>query len=321
LTPSEESVLLGGVTNGRNGKGVIYVWAAGNGRGVNQNISYDGYASSRYTIAVGASGGDGRFSTYSEPGASMLVTAPSSFSGGGITTTTGSSTYTNGFGGTSASAPMVSGVVALLLEANPNLGWRDVQRILLTTATKIDLGNAGWAANGAQRLYNHNYGYGRVNAASAVSLASTWTSLEPELSPLTAIGSSVNLAIPDNNPTGVSHALSITTQQLFRVEHVEVTVNITHPSRGDLAISLTSPQGMRSVFTSVHTDSADDYNNWKFTSVAHWDENPSGNWTLKVNDGIGVDVGTLNGWSLKITGTAVPAVFVPTHTIPFFSEP
>ena len=42
------------VTNGRGGKGSIYVWAGGNGRSSGDNCNYDGYANSRFTIAIGA---------------------------------------------------------------------------------------------------------------------------------------------------------------------------------------------------------------------------------------------------------------------------
>ncbi len=42
--------------------------------------------------------------------------------------------FTSRFGGTSSAAPLVSGVIALMLEANPNLGWRDVQEILVRSA-------------------------------------------------------------------------------------------------------------------------------------------------------------------------------------------
>lgn len=45
--------------------------------------------------------------------------------------------YTSRFNGTSAAAPMVSGVVALMLEANPNLSWRDVQEILVRSARQV----------------------------------------------------------------------------------------------------------------------------------------------------------------------------------------
>ena len=120
-----------GSTNGRNGLGSIYTWAAGNGRNANDNTNYDPYVNSIYTIGVGAHGNTGVYSWYSEPGASMMISAPSSGGALGITTTDrignegyNNSNYTNNFGGTSSATPLVSGVVALMLEANPNLTWR-----------------------------------------------------------------------------------------------------------------------------------------------------------------------------------------------------
>ena len=46
--------------------------------------------------------------------------------------------YTSNFNGTSSAAPNVSGVIALMLEKNPNLTWRDVRHILASTATQVD---------------------------------------------------------------------------------------------------------------------------------------------------------------------------------------
>ena len=65
---------------GRGGLGNIYTWAAGNGLTNDDNVNYDGYANSRYTIAVGAIDHNGNQSFYSEPGSPMLVT---SYSNGG----------------------------------------------------------------------------------------------------------------------------------------------------------------------------------------------------------------------------------------------
>jgi subtilisin-like proprotein convertase family protein len=321
-----EAALLAGVTYGRNGKGVVYVWAAGNGRNYNQDINYDGFASSRFTIAVGASGGDGVFSYYSEPGASMLVNAPSSFTSSGLSRGTWSTTgttdftdYTTNFGGTSSAAPLVSGIVALMLEANPNLTWRDIQHILVATSTKIDIGHTDWFLNGAGNLFSHTYGFGRVHAVNAVATASTWINVDP----WTVLSDSRSTAedIPDNDAAGVSQILSMFSSTDFIIEHVELTVNISHTFRGDLVITLQSPGGTRSVLTSLHTDSADDYDDWKFTSVAHWGEDPVGEWTLKVSDGNALDVGTLNNWSLQIYGTAPGEGAIPTMKVPFFSKP
>ncbi len=234
LGPLTPLALEDGTTNGRGGRGTVYVWAGGNGRGNGDNVNYDAYASSRYTIAVGASGADGKFSSYSEPGASLLVNAPSSFSGGGITTTTFTSSgtppsdYTSGFGGTSSAAPLAAGVVALMLEANPNLGWRDVQHILIDTATLNDPGGLGWGVNATGRLFNVNYGYGRIDAGAAVGRAETWVPVPAGAAPLTA-STSPMLTIPDNSSVGVQSALSFSgVPEDFFVEHVEVDFNATH---------------------------------------------------------------------------------------------
>ncbi|MEL0118428.1 MAG: S8 family serine peptidase, partial [Opitutae bacterium] len=69
-----------GTQYGRKGRGLIYVWAGGNGGEVGDNSNYDGYANSIHTIAVGASSYFGDRASYSEPGTNLVVAAPS---GGG----------------------------------------------------------------------------------------------------------------------------------------------------------------------------------------------------------------------------------------------
>jgi len=86
--PLTLATLEQGVTAGRGGLGNIYVWAGGNGAWDNDNVNYDGFANSRFTIAVGAIDHNGRRATYSEPGAPLLVSAySSSGTGVGVTTT------------------------------------------------------------------------------------------------------------------------------------------------------------------------------------------------------------------------------------------
>src|SRR5262249_54532457 len=51
------------------------------------------------------------------------------------------------FNGTSASAPIVSGVIALMLEANPDLSWRDVQEILVRSARQNNPTDKSWQTN------------------------------------------------------------------------------------------------------------------------------------------------------------------------------
>ena len=314
--PVTLSALAQGATTGRSGKGTIYVWAGGNGRSASDNVNYDGYANSIYTIAIAALSDQGFQSDYSEPGACLVVTAPSGSSGRqGITTTDlvgssgySSSDYTSGFSGTSSAAPLAAGVIALILQANPNLSWRDLQEILIRSARKVSPADSDWAVNGAGISFNHKFGAGLINAAGAVNLAATWTALGPQTS-TSSSQSGLVLSIPDNNTAGITRDFDLSSSNL-RVEHVTVTVNITHTFRGDLAITLTSPSGKTSRLAEKHSDSGDNYTNWKFMSVQHWGESSAGTWTVKVADLAAANIGTLNSIRLDLYGTGGTALEV-----------
>lgn len=321
------AALQTGTSSGRGGKGTVYVWAAGNGRGAGDNLSYDGLASSRYVIAVGASTATGAQSSYSESGPALLVNAGGgSGAGGGIVTTdrTGATSevgnYTAvsaGISGTSFSTPVVSGVVALMLEANPSLTWRDVKHVLVRTATKNDSGNGLWLTNGAGREHNVGHGFGRVNAQAAVAAAArgTWVGVPAAVTPLTK-SESVTVAIPDNNATGISRTRTFVAVSDvpvgFRTEYVELTVSATHTYRGDLRFQLTAPSGMISDFSRRIPDAGNNLSSWVFTSAAHWGEDPTGTWTLTVTDNEPVDTGSLTSWSVTVHG------YVP-HVAPTFT--
>jgi len=331
LGPEIEAALAEGTLHGRGGLGTVYVWAAGNGRDVDDNVNYDEYASSRYTIAVSATGPDGTYSWYSEPGASILVNAPSS-NGIGITTvdligsngynsTVGSDgDYTNQFGGTSSACPLVAGIVALMLESNPNLTWRDVQHILAQTAQKNDPADSGWFTNAAGHNFNFNYGFGRVDAGAAVEAAASWENMPESAEPLQA-SQWVNTQIPDNSETGVTAAISLTAPERFTIEHVEVVVDINHAYRGDLAIDLIAPSGTRSVLAESRGDSNSDYSFWTFTTLADWGEDANGTWQLKIRDLAAVDIGELKWWQITAYGyIADPIPDADNDTIPDATE-
>ena len=178
-----------GVNRGYGGKGTFYVWAAGNGQLRGDDSNLDGLANFYAVTAACAVSEGGTRSTYSEMGANLWVCAPSnSFEEEyrGIVTTENSSRYIDDFGGTSAATPIVSGVAALVREANPSLTWRDLKLVLAGSARKNDPANTGWQdgarmyglASDADRYhFNHEYGFGVVDAAAAVDLARTWTNL------------------------------------------------------------------------------------------------------------------------------------------------
>ncbi len=298
------------VANGRGGLGNIITWAAGNGLDSDDDSNKDGYANARQTIAVTAITHQGEQSWYAEPGANILVAAHSDGSGEGITTTDieGSSGYTNNdytdnYGGTSSATPLASGVIALILEANANLTWRDVQHILVHSARVNDANDNSWGLNGAGHDVSHKYGFGAVDAGRAVALAENWTSVDPAMN-ITSGTRTVNSAIPDNSAPGINDTVTI--NDGLRIEHVEVYVDIDHTYRGDLIITLTSPSGTESTLAQKQSDSNNNYRNWMFSTVHNWDEMSNGNWTLNVEDDGNGDTGTWNDWELVIHG--VPTI-------------
>ena len=314
--PKALAALQEGVLKGRGGLGNIFVWGAGNGlqNNGNDNVNYDGYANSRYTIAVGAIGADGIQSDYSEPGAAILVTSYSDFqrpgkNNVGITTThaggvgdtpNSSGQYTNDFGGTSSAAPLVSGVVALMLDANPNLTWRDVQHVLAKTAVQNDAKDSGWTLNGAGYHVNHKYGFGAVDATAAVSAAKTWKTVAPEMS-ATSGEFKINSFVPDNRALGLTSLIHM--EQNLALESVEVVFDAKHEYRGDLEVILTSPDGTQSILAEQHKDDGNDYPRWTFSSVRHWGESSLGDWTLRVADKTGQGIeGLWNSWKLNVYG-------------------
>lgn len=305
--PLTENALESGVTYGRGGLGNIFIWAGGNGGDID-NANYDGYANSRYAIAVAATTNQGRRSYYSEKGANILINAPSSGGTLGITTTdrTGELGYTpydylSGFGGTSAAAPLVSGVIALMLEANPDLTWRDVRNILIETAYRNDSVDADWKLNGAGYAVNHKYGFGRVDALAAVNAAADWESVAEETS--IEVMAAPNIAIPDGEYAGASDVINIAED--LSIEFVEAYFSASdHTYWGDLEITLISPGGTESVLAERHvSDNSSSYDEWRFGSVRHYGESSRGYWTLKVKDLLAGDKGTFQNWRLRIYGT------------------
>ncbi|NDJ34911.1 MAG: S8 family serine peptidase [Chloroflexi bacterium] len=312
------------ILNGRAGLGSIYVWAAGNGRGSNDDVNRDGYASSRYTIAVAATDHDGVISSYSEQGAATLVNAGSSSDGVGTTTTdrTGGAGYgglpdadcTNGFGGTSSASPLAAGIIALMLEANPNLTWRDVQHILVETAERNHPTSPEWHQNGAGYWVHHDYGYGRIDAAAAVTAAANWTNVDQGVTYASPV-QNVGQPIPDDGPnpgvpgTPVTDTFNVSGQGLT-LEHVEVVLNATHSYRGDVRVELTSPSGTTSVMLFGYTnDSNSNIIDWRMMSTHFWGEQSDGTWTISVSDMYGgLDTGTFDDWQLILHGTESDAL-------------
>ncbi|MFH1018998.1 MAG: S8 family serine peptidase, partial [Pseudomonadota bacterium] len=312
------------IAHGRRGLGNIFVWAAGNG-GPTDNSNLDGYANLRYTIAVTATTNTGQAAPYAEPGANILVNAPSGGGSAEVATTdrTGAAgensgntfddcadpDYTTIFSGTSSSAAVVSGLAALMLEANPGLSWRDVQAVLALSAQKNDPRHGSWKENGVGFPVSTQYGFGRVDAAAAVRTALAWRDPVAQEQESAQYVRNIRRGIPDNDPAGVSDSIEVA--ENLRVESVEVTVNIPdHTYWGDIDIRLVSPSGTEvQLASSRYLTPAflgSGYQLWTLGDVLHAGELSRGTWRIMVSDREAADVGTLFSWAMKIYGTPVP---------------
>ena len=333
-----------GVTRGYDGKGVFYVWAAGNGHRRGDDANLDGFANFYAVTAACAVSGQGVRSSYSEMGASLWVCAP----GGDFTpvddrlivTVENSDRYVYTFNGTSAATPIVSGVAALVREANPDLTWRDVKLILAETARKNDPTNPGWQdgarmyglASDADRYhFNHEYGFGVVDAAAAVDLARSWTNLPP-MQEASIRSAKIDRLIPDAYDAASIETVTLTltlnmdTGMDF-TEFVEINTVFQHNSFRDLDIELESPSGAISrlavpfdTFTD-DDDPDDDYvpmrGPYRFGSAKHLGEDPNGVWTLRITDRFRLGIGILESWGITVYGHTtedIPPTFADGET-------
>ena len=159
---------------GRGGLGSPVVCATGNDSSA--RVGYP--ASDANTIGVGASTDAAELAWYSNRGDEVSVVAPS---GGGIVDiyTTDVSIpgrgynpapmpagfHTNTFSGTSSATPLVAGIAALVIHANPQLTRDEVRDVLQSTAQKI---GAGYRTRGVHVGHSKRFGYGRVDADAAL---------------------------------------------------------------------------------------------------------------------------------------------------------
>jgi subtilisin-like proprotein convertase family protein len=298
MTSAERAALEDAALNGRGGLGVVFFWAAGNG-GTLDRMDYDPYASSRFTMAIGAVTDGDVQAAYSESGSALFCAAQSSGGVNDIYTTDGPNLYTADFGGTSAACPLAAGVGALILSANPALTWRDVQHILADSARQCDAGDADWVVNSSGRTVNYAYGFGALDATAAVNRALTWTSLGAQQTQDSG-AQAVNAAIPDNNSAGVVRSVTVATSMI--VETVELVMNVDHNFVGDLQIELTSPGGTVSLLTKKRQDSQDDLVGYLLTTFRCWGEDSAGIWTVKVADLANGTTGTWTDFTLRVHG-------------------
>lgn len=300
------------VREGRDGLGTLVNIAAGNFKANGLDTNASNLSNERQAVVVAAVTSDGQLTSYSSQGASIWVAAPSGGgSKGGILTADipGSAGYsatatTSTFSGTSAATPQVSGVEALMLEANPGLGWRDAKLILaysaqqLTSVSATENGGTHW--NGGGAYFSNDIGFGVIDARAAVRLAETWTKTSTSANEATVSGSFVQQTrLADVGASEFKIALA----PGVSVETMTLDFDGWHGRVSDLTIELISPAGTRSVVLSGKNNDAilDD---WSLTSNAFLGEDSAGTWTVRITDRKTGMPGLVNSLTLKAHGAA-----------------
>jgi subtilisin-like proprotein convertase family protein len=368
-------------SGGRRGRGIVFLWAAGNENcpiehSSNVDIPYTdgwndtgtawiGVQTSRAfshnlvgipgVMHIAALASTAQRSHYSNYGTGIAVCAPSSNSheywrldlpGLGITTTSGSAVdaRTASFGGTSSATPLVAGVAALVISANPQLTALEVVSILKRTAAK-DLDTTAWPPtppasydpnpewdvspvapfeNGAFQNVAHPdgtwspwFGHGRVDAEAAVAEA-----LQSQ--PGDSAGGArhfetvPNKKIPDNDPTGVTSVIDV--DLAGNVSSIAVQIEIRHTWIGDLRVDLIAPD---QTTVRLHDRSGADKDDLVATfdlaslpALATLKGRPAqGKWTLRVQDAARLDEGTLVKWGIDLGAGAAPTVAEETPSV------
>ena len=333
-------------------KKVIHVISAGNARDqyTNQDANANFQNASPNVIVVAALGSNGKYASYSSFGANVLVTAPSSSSDPqglySVSTIDRTGTagynnyeilhpkelgppedpdpyfspvgtgnladYTSTFGGTSASAPLVSGIMALGVQANANLDLRMARHLLAQTSVKIDPTQADWITNGAGYHFNKNYGFGLIDADAFTQKATEVQSMSAaELFGPNGATVLQNKVFGANCRT-VSETISISKADgIFQMEYVQVKLTLSGfqtegeaykngigACLGDISGTLTSAAGTRYQLFANDRNLTGDYANnrfggndlsgmleWTFTSYAYFGEEINGDWILELGNG------------------------------------
>lgn len=214
------------------------------------------------------------------------------------------------FGGTSSACPLVAGVAALVISANPMLTAREVRQILEQSADKIvdrspdpQFGfQKGSYENGGRSDW---FGFGKVNAAKAVQLAVQKRPVQLSLNAGRSIGSIYNQAqaIPDGSPQGL--VTSVKVAEAGTLQEVSIAVDLDHAYLGDIEITLISPGGDRVLLQGrtlgIRTKLQTSYTLGNTPALRLLLGTPTqGTWQLEVVDQIAGDSGTLNWWQIKI---------------------
>lgn len=273
------------------------IWVSGMGGeyGYDTSVAGTGYATNIYKPAMLTTDQAGCGNGYARSGVNRNLLDK----GDGSGASNSNCNYSATFNGTSAAAPTVAGVIALMLQANPALTWRDVRHILASTSRRINPNQApitnityfgspftleqGWVLNSGGYWYHNWYGFGLVNTAAAVAMAQNFSAgnLGSYLSE-TQIASLGATTIPFG-ANGITNTFTMAGASPSITEQAEVTIYFGDGFQPICnQIELSSPNGTKSILLnmdSAHTTAST--SGVKFVSNAFYGEPVAGNWSLR----------------------------------------
>ncbi|XP_045208278.2 neuroendocrine convertase 2-like [Mercenaria mercenaria] len=309
----EEAALIQGIREGRNGRGAIYLFAAGNDGQNYDDCNAAGHVNTIYTISVNALKSDGTLARYSEECTSIMVATYGGDTGtntdGLIATTKKNDTCTDDFLGTSAACPIAAGIVALSLQANPDLTWRDVQHLIAETSAYDGVPGELYQTNGRGKNVSVSHGFGVMNADRMVVAAVTWSTVPEKIA---CVGETQSVYKCCAESIEASH--DVQNCHIKYLEHVQVHVSFQAVWREYIELHLVSPQCTDSrILRQRRADFYTSRVDWTFMTVFNWGEDPTGNWTIRMDDFIACDnVIHLYTWTLTLHGTITdPQAGVP----------
>ena len=292
LSTKIDAVLHHVATQGRNGRGCVILFAAGNEnrplKGVKKGrLSHQGFALHPDVIAVGASNSLDQHADYSNFGRALSVVAPSSGGQGvGIVTTDrrgrdgySHHDYTFDFSGTSSATPLVAGLAGLILSVDPDATAVQVKQIIEATADKIDPNNSQYDANG----HSPYCGYGRINAHQAL-LAATQPVEQP-----TSQTVSITHQLTAPLPSGQTSRLLLPFPLAATIRQMAVQLSVTHPQLDQLTVQLQSPRGDLITLADAHQPLSSPKSVQESTDLPDrfgpvMGNNASGNWILHIEN-------------------------------------
>ncbi|KAH0791218.1 Clan SB, family S8, subtilisin-like serine peptidase [Histomonas meleagridis] len=279
--------IAGFLGKGRGGKGTILILNGGQ-RGHKSHVA--GCTASGFSyepIVVSSSNVRGEITYYSEGSGNVLVnalaTGQSSDQGTGgnvpkaIAVSSEDNTSFTEVTGSHVSCAVVAGVVALMLEANPELLVRDVQIILIKTATITDPYHPKWMTNAAGYKYNPMFGFGRVDAERAVNVSKTW---KPVNGSISKINFENQFYLPCGQQQESNFTFKVETDSHF-IEYVSIQFTLKSNNVQGVVMQMISPSGTKfTVIQPTIVDQAANGTHFIGAARAFFGEDANGEWTI-----------------------------------------